>query len=199
VMINLSYNISVKLYSIFLFLLALLIVILQRKPISFMPAVSRHRLLLAKTAIIVLLLSDSLFIYISSGRYNDDVTPRPPLHGAYDVISFRDGESVLPPLLTDQTRWRRVFIHRRGYFIVQTMNDKLRDYELRYDTARKNLVVIDPRDSSRSILAYNKTVDSTLQLAGTVGGHDLEMSLHQIDLSKLPLMKPEFNWTIDQE
>jgi uncharacterized membrane protein YphA (DoxX/SURF4 family) len=196
-MINLSYNISVKLYSIFLLFLSILIVVLSLERTALSQVQGRNARLI-KAAVVLLILTEGLWLYVSTERYNDDLTERPPLHGAYDVQQFVSGDTIIPPLLTDPVRWRRVFVHRHGYFIVQTMNDKMRDFDLRYDTAKRNLVLIDPRDSSRSILAYNKTADSTLQLAGTIGGRDLHLQLKQINLDQLPLLKPEFNWTIDR-
>lgn len=211
-MINLGFNVSVKLYSLFLVVLCLVLLIPEgkklvgffflSKPMSLEQSRPGHSkrvsriLLLLKTIIIAAIILDPLSLYIRTGNFNDDRYPRPPLHGAYEVKLFVKNFDTLLPLTTDTYRWRRMFVHRRGYLITQLMNDEMRDYGLAVDTVRKKLMIEDGH--LHSFPDYVVKNDSTLFIDGEFFGDTLHIELRKIDLKKLPLMEDEFRWTIDQ-
>jgi uncharacterized membrane protein YphA (DoxX/SURF4 family) len=211
-MINFGFDISVKLYSMFLILLCLILLIpeskrlfhffFSRKPVSlekWKPEFSKRNsriLLVVKTMIIIAILLDPLSLYIRTRNFNDDLAPRPALHGAYDVTLFVKNSDTLLPLLTDTKRWKRIFIHRRGYLITQLMNDEMSDYNLYVDTTRKKLMMENANE--RSYLNYTMKNDSILLVDGNFFGDTLNLELKKIDLKKLPLLQNEFHWTIDQ-
>lgn len=211
-MINLGFNVSVKLYSLFLVVLCLVLLIPEgkklfgffffSKPVSLeqkRPQYSKKAsriLLLFKTIIIAAIILDPLSLYIRTGNYNDDLDPRPPLHGAYEVKLFVKNHDTLLPLTTDAYRWRRMFVHRRGYLITQQMNDEMRDYGLVVDTVRKKFMI--ENGHLHSFPDYALKNDSTLFLDGEFFGDTLHVEMRKIDLQKLPLLQDEFRWTIDQ-
>ncbi|MEP7218236.1 MAG: hypothetical protein ABI876_04940, partial [Bacteroidota bacterium] len=105
VMLNFGFDISVKVYSCFLLFLALAValpgisrlldlLVLNRDVRSISPCpviVDRRNILrysFAKAMAIVLVVSESLFVYVRAGEFNDDQAPRPFLHGAYTVETF---------------------------------------------------------------------------------------------------------------
>jgi uncharacterized membrane protein YphA (DoxX/SURF4 family) len=214
-MINIGFDISVKLYSSFLLLLCMMVIwphtkrlyylLLLRNPTepgfpSFKyPSFKKPWLCRTiKFIVITLLLVDSLVIYFSSKNFNDDKAARPYMHGAYQVKTFvRNGDTLLP-LATDVYRWRRMFIHRQGYLIVQSMDDSMKDYELYNDSLKHELILKNPEDSSLHVLQYRNMADTALQLNGRLYNDSLNIYLKKIDLQQLPLMKNEFNWTIDE-
>jgi uncharacterized membrane protein YphA (DoxX/SURF4 family) len=211
-MINFGFDISVKLYSLFLVLLCLILLIpeskrlfdffFSRKPVSlekWKPEFSKRNsriLMVVKTMIIAAILLDPLSLYFRTKNFNDDLAPRPVLHGAYDVTLFVKNSDTLLPLLTDTKRWKRIFIHRRGYLITQLMNDEMSDYNLYVDTTRKKLMMENANE--RLYLNYTMKNDSILLVDGNFFGDTLNLELKKIDLKKLPLLQNEFHWTIDQ-
>ncbi|MEO6242931.1 MAG: hypothetical protein ABIQ40_16485 [Bacteroidia bacterium] len=211
-MINFGFNISVKLYSLFLVMLCMLLVIRQGKKLAafffsgktasleyqypeFSKRASRIFLLL-KIMIIAIIILDPLSLYIRTGNYNDDHDPRPPLHGAYEVKLFVKNSDTLLPLTTDTYRWRRMFVHRRGYLITQQMNDEMISYQSAVDTTRRKLMI--DNENTHCFLDYSQTNDSTLNINGIFFGDTLHLELKKIDLKKLPLLQDDFKWTIDQ-
>ena len=78
-----------------------------------------------------------------------------PLYGIYEVESFSSNGNVLPPLLTDGTRWRTVVIERSGLASIRFMNDVVVDY----------LTSVDP--GSRTVM-FLANPDTTVT---TAGGH----------------------------
>ena len=224
--INLSYDISVKLYSSFLLFLSVLILAPQRKRMAGFfsgkavqaspspgsaPKTGREYLLRAggKGAVVVLILFESLSRHVAAGNFNDDAAPRPPLHGAYQVTAFAGeakrerGEENGKEEEAHSASWKRIFVHRRGYLIIQTADDRMHDYELRPDTARKTMTLIDPADGRRSRLRYSlhREPDSTivLEVRGALNGDSVAATARLLDLNALPLLRGEFHWTVDVE
>jgi uncharacterized membrane protein YphA (DoxX/SURF4 family) len=214
-MINIGFDISVKLYSSFLLLLCMMVIWPQRKRLYYLLLLKKSTVPIfssvkypifkrpwlyrtIKFLAITLLLIDSLAIYFSSKNYNDDKAARPYMYGAYQVETFVSNGDTLLPLTTDAFRWRRMFIHRQGYLIVQSMDDSMKDYELYNDTLKHELILKNPEDSSLHVLQYVNMVDTALQLNGKLYNDSLNIYLKKINLQQLPLMKNEFNWTIDE-
>jgi hypothetical protein len=162
--INFSYDISVKLFSLFLLLLCLIAswplikrifnrdAAVPRAP-EMTSRTKRLVYALAKAAVISLILYEGLFIYFRTNNFNDDLAARPPLHGAYDVIVFTRNGDTISPLTTDSSRYRRIFIHRQGYFIIQHMNDGMEDFPLETDIVAKELI-LKAKDHSKLIYHY---------------------------------------------
>lgn len=212
--INLGFNISVKLYaSFFLFLSFTLILpylqslhafFIQQKFIKssvWIPAFStkkrRIQYSLIKTISIWLLLFEALVPYFQVNNFNDDAQERSFFHGAYVVTSFIKNEFPIPPLSTFTNRWKRVFVHRRGYFIVQTMDDQMQDYRFQYDLATQQFSLEHTGTLIEYRLEYTTTTTGNLILSGNLEGQNIQVRLTALDWKKLPLLKQDFNWTID--
>ncbi len=217
VAVNFSFNINVKIFSSFLLLLGLLIMAPGAKRLYYsfftnnnkmpLPAWEPHYVspgirrayTTGKILLIGYMLWCLLAVYVQSGNFNDDNATRPPFHGAYEVTAFIKNSDTLPPLLTDTYRWKRVFIHRRDYFIIQFMNDGMQDYDLYCDTTKKEWQIQKTADKTEAILHYRQTSDTTILLTSRIGMDSLKVYLQRIDLSKLPLLQKEFNWTVDEK
>ena len=142
-----------------------------------------------------MIIFDPLYLYIKENNFNDDMAERPLLHGAYDIQSAIVNDTILPA--TAKGKWRRLFVHRKGYFITQYPDDSMQDYELQYDTANKYLVVTNYENKETYNLHYQQLSNDTLFLQGEWEGNDIEVKATKIDINKLPLSQHEFNWTID--
>lgn len=144
VMINFSFGITVKLFSTFLLLLTVLLLspvsgrlysffVGQKnvalpvglwdlpflKPVFMKAAV--------KSFVVGILLLEALYPYLKYRNFNDDLAPRPEMHGAYKVVSMADmnGDTLSQPFPV-----KRFFIHRQNYLIFQDQADRMRDYKL---------------------------------------------------------------------
>lgn len=214
-MINIGFDISVKLYSAFLIALCFLLIapdakrlfrffftneaVEKAEPVPFF-ANEKYKWLYRslKCITVLLLVTDSLYIYFESKNYNDDLAARPPMHGAYEVSLFvLDGDTI-EANLSNSARWKRVFVHRRNYFIVQNMMDQMEDFMLENDTARQILMMTDYNGNSKNIFRYDEISATEFVLRGRAGMHELEMQLKKKELEKLPLFQDEFSWTVDE-
>ncbi len=210
-MINLGFNISVKLYSFVLMVFALSLILPRLKDFW---AFAQGKATVAKEewspqfkikwlkpalkiGVISLIFIEGLWPYVSTGNYNDDLAERPRYHGAYEVDSFRvEGEEV--SLEEGQAyRWRRFFVHRRGYFIIQSMNDEMIDYMLEVDPERQ-VFQLEDYEGNTFQLNYHLSKDSIMSLSGEVYNRHIAISARQLNWRALPLVKPEFHITVDE-
>lgn len=214
-MLNLCFDISVKLYSLFLIFLSLLLIFPYAKQLYIFFVLKQQAQLFAeknvsitikninvvpfaKWLVVLILFADALAIYFKENNFNDDKAARPFLHGAYQVVNFTKNNDTLPPLLTDNFRWRRMFVHRNGYLITQLMNDEMKDYDLAIDSAKKEFLFKSNEDSVVHLLQYQNFSDTSIVLQGKFYNDSIKVNLIKINWQNLPLLKNEFSWTIDE-
>ena len=207
VMINFGFDISVKLYSMFLLLLCFVVLAPQAKRLfAFFFAGKttaavvdtpfyheekwKHFYPITKTILIVIIFVNALSLFIRIGNYNDDKFPRPPMHGAYETELFIFNGDTLSA--NDEHYWKRFFVHRLSYFITQDANDQFTDHDVIIDTTRRRLIL----DLS-SDLEYEKQNDSSYIFRGKLGNDRLEIHSKKIRLEELPLLQEEFRWTVE--
>lgn len=212
VVINFSYDISVKVYSLFLVLLSVVIIAPESGRLLGLIGVkfagSRHEYEAAKwkggfykavkLIVVVLIFVDNINPYAKAGDFNHDKAAKPLLYGAYAVNRFVRNGDTLAPLLTDEYRWKRVFVHSRGYFITQGMNDDMVDYRLSYDTRNKKIVLEKYGVKEPAVLDYITRGDTSLILWGVIHNDSVWVETQRIDLNQLPVMQGGFHWTIDE-
>ena len=213
--INLSFDISVKVFSMLLCLLScVLIAPSMRGLLNFLLGKQgvaarlweplnwdgwrRPAYLLAKSLLLAWLLLDAMGPYFVTGNFNDDHAPRPALHGAYEVKQLVLNGDTIAPDLRNEMRWRRVFIHRKGFFEIQTMDGRMQDYALEVDTLVQTIKFVDPVKPAFGEFEYHLIADSTMVLAGQMNLDTLAVTLRQLDWRNLPLLKGEFHWTSDE-
>ncbi len=210
VMVNFGFDISVKLYSCFLLVLSLYLLhpfyqrlwqFLFAPDKTMIPGKDNKHLIaypfgyvFIKCMTVGLIFLEALYPYLRSGHFNDDVAPRPYLHGAYEVRQVVSGADTLRG---GDLPVKRFFVHRNGYIIFQDQADKMVDY--RFDYAKTdNLWVLTGYRGQKIIMGiqYSKT-DSTILLDYTKGGGKMLLLAKAIDWRKLPALKKSFHWTVD--
>ncbi len=122
--------------------------------------------------------------------------PKPPLYGIWSVTDFtRDGQR-LPPLLTDQNRWRRVVVDYTGALVYQRMDDTLVTVEAKADphTHRMVLLTATPQPAPLGTLTFQQPAPDKALLTGEFEGHQVTISLDRVDPDRLPLRSTGFHW-----
>jgi len=191
VSINFGFNISVKLFSSFLFLLSVTIswpaltriyeLLQGKKYKTLVNDEQRARgwlYYLTKTLLVLFLLADVLYLYATSGNWNDDVVERPPLHGAYEVIQSNQ------PLT-------QLYVHRKGYFITRDTADTYTDYQLFFDKTEQRIQVEHLDDVV--IYEYEWLNENVLRL---ISMND-SLVARKLPYRELPLFKRNFDWWVD--
>jgi hypothetical protein len=211
-LLNFSFDISVKLFTAFLLLLSLLLLSPQLKRIyGFIVSQDMESLrregdtfaafnhpfvrISLKTFIIGLIFLEALYPAFRNGHFNDDLAARPYLHGAYEVLEVRTNEGLIR-----MERWpfRRFFVHRDGYMIFQDWRDQMVDYKLAFDkTNRMNLTRYDKKnlDIDYKWNAINKTFE--LQFSDDEDDR-YSIKARSLDWKNMPALRPQFHWMVDE-
>ncbi len=185
-MINLGYDVCVKLLSFHLCLMSLLVAARDIQKVFDFFFLHRSTLLSALSApihskkwrlvknTVKLLLLVWLVGYNTyeaekrSKKYSADA-PKPALYGIYHVTSFIRNNDTIPPLATDTTRWNRLIIPVAGLAQVRLVTDTLRRFAFEPDTILKQVVLYKTEDASyansnaNTIESFTKTYEELVK------------------------------------
>ena len=168
VWINFSFDISVKGLAFTLLLASLLLSLsyfekwkqLFGFPTTIPIESSKHTIpRFVKWIFVLLILIECLYPTFKSGNFNDDSAKRPLHHGAYEIIG--------------NPTFKKVFIHRRGYIILQSNNDQFIDFK-----------AIQTKNGNWRIAVSNKQID--IQLNWTEGKSEIVINSSNFKLKSLP-------------
>lgn len=207
--INLSFDISVKLFSGFLLLINLYLlkstfvilweIFIQNKTNlkheQHQQKITRFNGFILKSILILVILFDTLSPYFKSKNFNDDLAERPFLHGSYTLERIIQNNDTLTSF---NIPIKRIFIHRDSYMIMQNQQDEMVDFKMTLNEKHNSLQLTD-YDSKQQVLrySYNKSKDE-LTLEYTKSANRLTLICKRIDWRRLPLMRKQFHWTVDE-
>ena len=189
--LNIGFDISVKLWSGFLLLLAAVVAApgLQTayyalvgdrwrpaRPVR--PAQWQGRWVGALRGLgLGLLLLETAGPFVFQQNFNDDLVPRPPLHGAYAITSLLP--TAKPAIVP-----YRLFVHRQGYLITQATDGQLQDYKLSYAPGQ---LLLRDETGQASRLRYTTSPEG-LHLTGTLGADSISWLARPLPWQQLPLL-----------
>jgi uncharacterized membrane protein YphA (DoxX/SURF4 family) len=191
-LINMCYDVPVKLPSLHLLVMALILVapdwrrladvfvfnrraepspvppLFQRKWLDRVP----HLLLL-----LIGLYSIKSGLATAGERYERFHPPRPPLYGLWSVEDFvRDGKDV--PLYTEPDRWRLVMFPTPGSLRVERMAGSWKTYELGLDMEKKRMTL----GPSQAAFSFHRPEKDVLLLDGQLDGRRVRAKLRKVPL-----------------
>jgi hypothetical protein len=212
VMLNLSYDVPVKLYSSHLLLMAVflaapdllrlasLFVWNRRVPAAeqrplFASRQGNRAALVFRTVFIVYLAIAALQSSLEYKQQFADMATRQRLYGAWEVEELAVDGVVRPLLATDETLWRRLVFEWPGELGIQYAHEtQIRDYELRLDPGTHVFTLCcDPEP--KAALSFEQVGPDVLALAATVDGKQVRGRFRRMDDSRFPLLSRGFHWT----
>lgn len=211
VMLNFSYDVPVKLYSSHLFAtaaflalpdlrrLANLFVLNRRvEPAALRPLFKRrwlnHGALALRLALVLFSTGMALWVsYQGWSEYNGK--KKPPLYGIWEVQEFVMDGQIRPPLVTDETRWRRMVFGHPGQVSIQDMNLARKRFNLQLDGQKKTMVLARRDDpEKKATLTYRQPDPKTLLVEGTLDNRKIRARMRQAEEPKFLLMTRGFHW-----
>jgi uncharacterized membrane protein YphA (DoxX/SURF4 family) len=224
VIMDFSYDVSVKIYAVHLLLIAVVLVlpdaqrlanvlVLNRAApaadLGSLPVDKKKRwaYLVLKTLVVIYLIVPLTLRNLHTWRDVGPGAPKPPLYGLYKVDEFRSNGTVVPALLDNASRWRFVAVESKDSFYVKHMDDSLTKYTLHYDATTHTAAIKTPDApangtademaepvKSQGTLVATENVAGKLHLTGTVDGQALEINLEKVDPQKFLLNSRGFHW-----
>jgi uncharacterized membrane protein YphA (DoxX/SURF4 family) len=210
--LNMSYDVPVKLYSFHLLLIAIFLVLPDLKRLASFFVLNRptepsrteplfrrkwaaRSLLIVQLALGIWFLGAGLYQSRQSVKtYVIDSTLGPPLYGTWAVDEFTLDGQPRPPLLTDDTRWQKVIFEFNRSLIVQGMDGKLLFMSAKMDTEKKTIALTKRRDANwKTNLSYDLPTKDVMLIEGDMAGKKFYLKLHRTDPQYL-LKTRGFHW-----
>jgi uncharacterized membrane protein YphA (DoxX/SURF4 family) len=211
-MLNMTYDVPVKLFSFHLILISLFLLAPEAARIrdfflrdQTVPRFAQPKLLgtprANRTAIAAQLLFGlyltgmNVYGSIQAWHQRGGGRAKPALYGIWDVEQMSIEGVVRSPLLTDYDRWRRVLFDSPSYTSFQRMDESFANFGSSIDDGKGTLTLTKGGDKNwKGSLSFNRPAPDQLVLDGTMGGHKINMQLRLVDRSKLMLLSRGFHW-----
>lgn len=212
VMLNFSYDVPVKLYSVHLLVMAVLVLLpdMSRLIAFFLldhpvpnarastlfsrPGLNRAAGWLGRVYVVAMVM---VFLVTGVQGYKSygDGAPKPPLYGIYEVSTFIRNGDTLPPLTTDSMRWRRLIVSYPGRLSIRSMSDSTWRFLAEVDTT-KGLLQLRPREDSttRYSLSYARPDSVHLTLTGAWAKDSVHVEMVRRDEGNFLLLNRGFHW-----
>ncbi|HWE28124.1 MAG TPA: hypothetical protein VHB97_08990 [Polyangia bacterium] len=209
VLLNLCYDVPVKLYATHLWLMALLLTLPESRrlvdffvrqraiePLVVATPFARGRLRwvrwIVKPLFIINLFCTRVYFQREAAKASRNDGPQGAMNGPWDIVSATSGGQPVAPA------WRRVTIMNK-LFMVRRVDDSRVRYHLVDDGTKKQLTLTPAEDAKAppSVVTYVRSGDHGV-LDGTLDGKPLHVELKFIDTSKSLLMTRGFHWINEQ-
>ncbi len=212
-MLNMSYDVPVKLYSFNLLAMSGFLVlpelrrltnvfILNREaqprvaPLLFRRQWMNVSILALQLLFLVYCAGHDLYQSYQGSKQYGDLAPRPPLYGIYAVDEFTLDGQARPPLFNDPVRWHRVAFDLYNFVGIQPAEGPMQRYTGKLDLAAKTLQLT-KRGGDQSWKANFILDDSSpglLVLSGEMDGKKIQAKLRKLDLKAFLLNSRGFHW-----
>jgi hypothetical protein len=218
VMLNFSYDVTVKLGSMHLLLMAIFlaapdlgrlanVLVLNRPtaPVAPGPTFSSRWMRVcapgAKILLITFAVYSSTRLSLTLHRMNEQAREI-PIYGIYEVKEFSRNGQLLPALTTDPVRWRKVLFGSRGTLSpmsIVMMDDSLQTYySAKYDSDKHTVTIFTENGRKKNVLTYSRPDVDHLIVEGPFKEDSVLVKLEKLDETKLPLVSSRFHWLNDQ-
>jgi hypothetical protein len=211
-MLNMTYDIPVKLLSFHLILLSLVLLApdLQRlanlfflnraagpstQPPLFATSRARRIAVAVQILIGVWLMGMNAYGSWAGWHLYGGGRPKSALYGIWDVDQMMIDGQVRSPLLSDYGRWRRIVFDFPTFASFQHMDDSFASYGAKIDV-NSNALVLTKFDEKnwKAKFAFQRPAPDQLILDGQMGGHKVRMQLRLFDRKKFLLISRGFHW-----
>ena len=211
-MLNMTYDVPVKLLSFHLILLSLFLLApdLQRlanifflnraagpstQPPLFRSARSNRIAVAVQVLIGIWLMGMNAYGSWSGWHQYGGGRTKSALYGIWDVDQMTIDGQVRSPLLSDYGRWRRVVFDFPTLASFQRMDDSFARYGVKIDVNSNGLVLTKSDDKDwKANLAFQRPTPDQLILDGQMDGHKVRMQLRLFDREKFLLVSRGFHW-----
>ena len=211
-MLNMTYDVPVKLLSFHLILLSLFLLApdVQRlanlfflnraagpstQPPLFATRRANRVALVAQIIFGVWLLGMNAYSsWVGWNTYSGG-RPKSALYGIWDVKELKIDGQLRSPLVTDSSLWRRAIFDIPARMSFQQMDNTFDSYGASINVKERTLALTKNDDKNwKAKFAFQRPAADQLMLDGNMNGHQLQMQLQLFDREKLLLVSRGFHW-----
>jgi hypothetical protein len=211
-MLNMTYDVPVKQFSFHLLLLSLFLLAPQMVRLGNFFFLNRHtspeiaeplfrtpranRIAISVQVVLWLwIIGNNTYQSWSGWHEYGPGRPKSALYGIWDVTQMTSDGQMLPGILADGGRWRRMIFDYRDTMSAQLMNDQFENHEASIDLQKRSLSLTRSEDKTwNANFVFTRPAADQLLLEGTMGGHKVQMQLTRLDEKKFLLLNRGFHW-----
>lgn len=196
-MINIGFDITVKLLSTYLMIVSFYVLSPFIKSLYSFFIADEHRAkpnmrlslrpkakVVLKAVIVILLFSEVLFSYVKMGSFDGREMEKIAYFGSYELTEIAD------EILSHQNV-KRIHIHSKGYVILEDRDGNFTDYPIRIAPDLSILV------RKENVRIYVDDLHSITNFQFQYQGNTTNIRTKRIDLNSLPARDDSFHWTVD--
>lgn len=210
-MMNLFYDIPVKLFSIHLIAMATVIFLADWKRFTQVfiknetaPSLTYYKvsednhykklIFWFKVVMAIIIMAAMSWQGYQREHTYGDKRKKPALYGIWETTLFVKNNDTLPPMLTDTLRWKYLIVDRKGAITVKHMDDKNSWYAQEIDTTQQQMIIHKRSDTiNKNTFTYTRR-DSILHMEGIFYKDTLSIDFKAKDLRKIELTNRGFHW-----
>lgn len=118
-----------------------------------------------------------------------------PLYGIWDVEQQSIDGQLRAPLLTDSERWRRAIFDFPTRMTFERIDGWFAGHGASIDVKNKTLVISNDQDKNwKANFTFERRAPDQLTLDGSMDGHNVHMQLRLMDHKKFLLISRGFHW-----
>jgi uncharacterized membrane protein YphA (DoxX/SURF4 family) len=211
-MLNMTYDVPVKLFSFHLILFSLFLLVPDarrmidffftdhaaapsRQPVLFRSARANRLAVVIQVAFGMYLLGMGVYSGIQAWHTYGGGRPKSALYGIWNVDEMSVDDQPRSPLFNDKDRWRRVVFDFPTFTSFQRPDDTFTGYGSAINEKEHTIGLTKPADKNwKAALTYTRPAPDQLVLAGSMDGHQVEMKLKLVDRNKFNLVNRGFHW-----
>ena len=208
-MLNMNYDVPVKLLSFHLVLLSLFLLVPEFHRLANFFVLNRvagpstqaelfetrrgNRVAVAVQVLFgVVLLAANAYQFGGDWLHN---RPKSALYGIWDVDQMTIDGQIRSPLVNDYDRWRRVIFDYSDQIWFQRMDESFAVYGAAIDVDKKSVAITKRSDPNwKGNLNFERAGPEHLAFDGEMSGHRVHMELKLVDQTKMILKSRGFHW-----
>ncbi len=218
VMLNFSYDVPVKIGATHLLLLATFLIapvlgrlanvlVLNRPtvPTKLGPRFTSPGMRIAALGLQALIIVSAVTLHSRESLqfYKENENARKiPIYGLYEVEEFSLNGKVLPPLVNDPVRWRKVSFgsdYSLSPMSIILMDNSMDTYNsAKYDADKHTISIYTENGSKKNVMSYSRPEADHLIIEGPFREDRIFVKLKKIDHTKFNLLNTGFHWVNDQ-
>lgn len=210
--LNLTYDVPVKLFSFNLIIMATFIALPDTRRLANVlvfnrraePAIVRpffkrrmlNRGLLWLQLLLLIVFSGTSLVQSWQGtKFLESLTVDPAIHGIWSVDEFTiDGQSR-PLAMSDPNRWQRVILEYSNRLSVQFLDAPQQRYSLTLDPKTQTMKLTNREDPNwKAAFNYETPRPGLMTFKGELEGHQFEARMHRKDPATFRLTNRGFHW-----
>ncbi len=210
-MLNMTYDVPVKLFSFHLILMCLFLlgpdlsrlaafffnraVAPSSEPCLFVTRRSNRIALAAQVVFGVALLAMNVYAARTSWYKYGGARPKSALYGIWEVVELSVDAQPRPPLFTDRDRWRRAIFDFPTRVTFERPDDTFSGYGVSIDANKKTLALTKDTDKKwKASFTYDRPAQDQLTLDGEMDSHKIHMQLQLKPTGKFSIANRGFHW-----